>query len=223
VALDVRGGREYPIAPLVLPDTAVPPETLGGSPAVQLFVERANATGADLTLDAGTAPAVAEICRRLEGLPLAIELAAARTRLLPPAALLDRLGRRLAVLAGGLHDLPARQQTMRDAIAWSYELLDEPEQALFRRMALMESQQIDTGVHIGGSVRFDQAGHQSRCVSRRHQAGESPIAGYERGDGWARIAADAACRRWHRWPLGCQPPPDHAEATRPGRPSTAAW
>ena len=136
VALDVRGGREYPIAPLVLPDAAVPPETLGGSPAVQLFVERANATGAELTLDAGTAPAVAEICRRLEGLPLAIELAAARIRLLPPAALLDRLDRRLPVLAGGPHDLPARQQTMRDAIAWSYELLDEPEQALFRRMCV---------------------------------------------------------------------------------------
>ena len=136
VALDVRGGREYPIAPLVLPDAAVSLETLGGSPAVQLFVERASATGADLTLDAGTAPAVAEICRRLEGLPLAIELAAARTRLLPPASLLDRLDRRLAVLAGGLHDLPARQQTMRDAIAWSYELLDEPEQALFRRMCV---------------------------------------------------------------------------------------
>jgi predicted ATPase/transcriptional regulator with XRE-family HTH domain len=136
VALDVRGGREYPIAPLVLPDATVPPETLGGSPAVQLFVERASATGADLTLDAATAPVVAEICRRLEGLPLAIELAAARTRLLPPAVLLDRLDRRLPVLAGGLHDLPARQQTMRDAIAWSYELLGEPEQALFRRMCV---------------------------------------------------------------------------------------
>jgi predicted ATPase/transcriptional regulator with XRE-family HTH domain len=136
VALDVRGGREYPIAPLVLPDATVPPETLGGSPAVQLFVERAKATGADLALDAGTAAAVAEICRRLEGLPLAIELAAARTRLLPPAALLDRLDRRLPVLAGGLHDLPARQQTMGGAIAWSYELLDEPEQALFRRMCV---------------------------------------------------------------------------------------
>ena len=136
VALDVRGGREFPIAPLALPDAAVPPETLCGSPAVQLFVERAKATGADLTLDAGTAAAVAEICRRLEGLPLAIELAAARTRLLPPAALLDRLDRRLPVLAGGLHDLPARQQTMRDAIAWSYELLDEPQQALFRRMCV---------------------------------------------------------------------------------------
>jgi predicted ATPase/transcriptional regulator with XRE-family HTH domain len=136
VALDVRGGREYPIAPLALPDTAVGLGTLGSSPAVQLFLERARATGAELPLDSGAAQAVAEICRRLEGLPLAIELAAARTRLLPPAALLDRLDRRLPVLAGGPHDLPARQKTMRDAIAWSYGLLDEPEQALFRRMCV---------------------------------------------------------------------------------------
>ena len=119
-----------------MPEAAVPPDALAGSPAAQLFVERARATGAELALDAGTATAVAGICRRLEGLPLAIELAAARTRLLPPAALLTRLDRRLPVLAGGPHDLPARQKTMRDAIAWSYELLDEPEQALFRRMCV---------------------------------------------------------------------------------------
>ena len=136
VALDVRGGREYPVAPLTLPDASMPPETLGASPTVQLFVERARATGPDLILDAETARAVAEICRRLEGLPLAIELAAARTRLLSPAALLAKLDRRLPVLAGGPHDLPARQKTMRDAIAWSYELLDPPEQALFRRMCV---------------------------------------------------------------------------------------
>jgi predicted ATPase len=136
VALDVRGGREYPIAPLAVPEAAVPPEALAGSPSAQLFVERARATGAELTLDAGTATAVAGICRRLDGLPLAIELAAARTRLLPPAALLTRLHRRLPVLAGGAHDLPGRQKTMRDAIAWSYELLDEPERALFRRMCV---------------------------------------------------------------------------------------
>jgi predicted ATPase/class 3 adenylate cyclase len=136
VALDVRGGRDYPVAPLVLPDAAGPPEALRNSPAVELLVERARAVGTELPLDAETAPAVAEICRRLDGLPLAIELAAARIRLLPPAALLARLDRRLPVLSGGPHDLPTRQKTMRDAIAWSYELLDEPEQALFRRLCV---------------------------------------------------------------------------------------
>jgi predicted ATPase/transcriptional regulator with XRE-family HTH domain len=136
VALHVRGGRDYPVAPLMLPDADGPPDTQLSSPAVELLAERARAAGAELPLDAETARAVAGICRRLDGLPLAIELAAARVRLLPPVALLARLDRRLPVLAGGPHDLPARQQTMRDAIAWSYELLDEPEQALFRRMCV---------------------------------------------------------------------------------------
>jgi predicted ATPase/transcriptional regulator with XRE-family HTH domain len=136
VALDVRGGREYAIAPLAVPVDDAQPDTLTGSPAAQLFVERTSATGAHLTLDAGTAAAVAGICRRLEGLPLAIELAAARSRLLSPPELLARLDRRLPVLAGGPHDLPGRQKTMRDAIAWSYELLEEPEQALFRLMCV---------------------------------------------------------------------------------------
>jgi len=136
VALQVRGGRDYPVAPLVLPDAAGPPEAQLSSPSVELLVERARAAGTELPPDAGTARAVAGICRRLDGLPLAIELAAARVRLLPPTALLARLDRRLPVLADGPHDLPARQQTMRDAIAWSYELLNEPEQALFRRMCV---------------------------------------------------------------------------------------
>jgi predicted ATPase/transcriptional regulator with XRE-family HTH domain len=136
VALQVRGGRDYPVAPLVLPDAAGPPEAQLSSPSVGLLVERARAAGTELPRDAETARTVTEICRRLDGLPLAIELAAARVRLLPPAALLARLDRRLPVLAGGPHDLPARQQTMRDAIAWSYELLDEPEQTLFWRMCI---------------------------------------------------------------------------------------
>jgi predicted ATPase/DNA-binding XRE family transcriptional regulator len=136
VALDVRGGRDYPVAPLVLPDAGGPPEAQLSSPAVELLAERAQAGGAELPTDAETARAVAGICRRLDGLPLAIELAAARLRLLPPAALLARLDHRLPVLAGGPQDLPARQKTMRDAIAWSYELLGEPEQALFRRMCV---------------------------------------------------------------------------------------
>ena len=136
VALDVRGGRDYPVAPLVLPEAAGAPEAQLSSPAVELLAERARAAGAELSPDAETARAVAGICRRLDGLPLAIELAAARVRLLPPAALLARLDRRLPVLAGGPHDLPARQQTMRDAIAWSYELLEAPEQTLFRRLCV---------------------------------------------------------------------------------------
>ena len=135
-ALHVRAGRDYPVAPLVLPEADGPPEAQLSSPAAELLVERALAAGTDLPPDAETARAVAGICRRLDGLPLAIELAAARLRLLPPAALLARLDHRLPVLAGGPHDLPARQQTMRDAIAWSYELLNEPEQALFRRMCV---------------------------------------------------------------------------------------
>jgi tetratricopeptide (TPR) repeat protein len=120
----------------VLPLAAGLPEAQLSSPAVELLAERARAAGAELPPDADTARALAEICWRLDGLPLAIELAAARVRLLPPAALLARLDRRLPVLAGGPHDLPARQKTMRDAIAWSYELLNEPEQALFRRMCV---------------------------------------------------------------------------------------
>ena len=136
VALDVRGGRDYPVAPLMLPDAGGPPEAQLSSPAAELLAERARAAGAELPPDAETARAVTGICRRLDGLPLAIELAAARVRLLPPTALLARLDRRLPVLAGGPHDLPARQKTMRDAIAWSYELLNEPEQALFRRMCV---------------------------------------------------------------------------------------
>ncbi len=96
VALHVRGGRDYPIAPLVLPDAAGSLETQLSSPAVELLIERARAAGTELGPDAETATAVAEICRRLDGLPLAIELAAARAQLLPPAALLARLDRRIA-------------------------------------------------------------------------------------------------------------------------------
>jgi predicted ATPase len=135
VSLQVRGGREYAVAPLALPEATDSPDALQGSPAVELFVERARATGSELPLDPHTSKVVSKICRRLDGLPLALELAAARVGILPPMELLGRLARRLPLLAGGFRDLPARQRTMRDAIAWSYELLDEPERRLFRRMA----------------------------------------------------------------------------------------
>jgi predicted ATPase/class 3 adenylate cyclase len=137
-SLQVRGEREFPILPLPLPDAErLPPlEALAQVPAVALFVEVASATKPDFSLTTGNAPAVTAICRRLDGLPLAIELAAARVKVLPPAALLARLEQRLPLLTGGGRDLPARQRTMRDAVAWSYDLLSPEEQALFRRLAV---------------------------------------------------------------------------------------
>ena len=101
-----------------------------------LFIERATDVRADFQVTNENAPAVAEICHRLDGLPLAIELAAARVRLFPPQALLARLSRRLTLLTGGPRDLPARQQTLRNTIAWSYELLAPDEQALLARLAV---------------------------------------------------------------------------------------
>jgi predicted ATPase/transcriptional regulator with XRE-family HTH domain len=175
VALRVRAGREYPVAPLALPATAGPDAALD-SPALQLLLDRASAAGADLTPDAETAAAAAAICRRLDGIPLAIELAAARLPLLPPAALLDRLERRLPVLVGGPHDLPDRQKTMRDAIAWSYELLGEPEQALFRRLCVftggctLDAAEAICGGDTGGAVLDQLATLVSSSLLRLREA-----------------------------------------------------
>jgi predicted ATPase len=136
--LHVRGEREFPLLPLAVPVAGDLPDIdeLAQVPAVTLFLERATAGVPELTLTADNAAAIAAICRRLDGLPLAIELAAARVKVLPPTALLARLEHRLPLLTGGGHDLPARQRTMRDAIAWSYDLLAPGEQALFRHLAV---------------------------------------------------------------------------------------
>jgi predicted ATPase/DNA-binding NarL/FixJ family response regulator len=136
--LRVSNEREHLVAPLELlaPDSPHRVEDVATSAAVQLFVHRAQAVSAAFALSSENASVVAEICRRLDGLPLAIELAAARIKILPPVALLARLEQRLPVLRGGDRDLPARQQTMRDTLAWSYDLLSMPEQALFRRLAV---------------------------------------------------------------------------------------
>ncbi len=136
--LGLYGEQDIVVPPLALPDLQhLPPlERLSQYEAVRLFIERAQAAKADFTITNENAPAVAEICHRLDGLPLAIELAAARIRLLPPQALLQRLSSRLKFLTGGGRDLPARQQTLRGAIAWSYSLLDAPEQQLFARLAV---------------------------------------------------------------------------------------
>jgi predicted ATPase len=136
--LRVRDERVVPVLPLALP--AAPPlpdlETLARVPAVALFVERVREVQPDFALTAANAQAIAEICRRLDGLPLALELAAARSKLLPPEALLSRLVHRLPLLTRGARDVPQRQQTLRNTIAWSYDLLAESEKALFRRLAV---------------------------------------------------------------------------------------
>jgi predicted ATPase len=137
--LRLRGERELQVEPLAVPvdDNAdAPLAGVAGVAAVRLFVERAQDVAPGFTLSAANAGAIAAICRRLDGLPLALELAAARSKLLPPAALLARLDPRLPLLSGGARDAPAHQQTMHDAIAWSYDLLAEEEQAVFRRLGI---------------------------------------------------------------------------------------
>jgi predicted ATPase len=136
--LGLRAEREYPVPPLALPagSAAVPLEELKSSPAVALFVDRARAVRPAFALTEGNAAAVAEICRRLEGLPLAIELAAARTRLLDPAALLDRLAASLDALGTGAVDLPERQRTLRATVGWSVGLLEDAERSLLEAAAV---------------------------------------------------------------------------------------
>jgi len=136
--LRLSGEREYVVAPLALPARNDPRlmDSICDSPGVRLFVERAGAAQPGFALNQENAETIAEICRRVDGLPLAIELAAARVKLLPPAALLSRLGDRLPMLTGGHRDAPPRHQTMRETITWSFDLLREPEQLLFRRLAV---------------------------------------------------------------------------------------
>ncbi|MEO8638409.1 MAG: adenylate/guanylate cyclase domain-containing protein [Chloroflexota bacterium] len=136
--LRVSGEREYPVPPLGVPDPRHLPdlEQFSTYESVALFIERATAVRPDFAVTGANAPAVAEICVRLDGLPLAIELAAARVRVLTAQAIMERLGDRLQLLSGGSRDLPERQQTLRGAIAWSHDLLDEADQRVFARFAV---------------------------------------------------------------------------------------
>jgi predicted ATPase/class 3 adenylate cyclase len=138
ISLRIYGEHEYAVRPLELPDPDhLPPiETLRQYEAIRFFTERARAANAHFSLTNENAPEIAEICARLDGLPLAIELAAARIKLLSPQAMSSRLSNPLKFLTGGARDLPERQRTLRGAIAWSHALLDEDEQALFAKLSV---------------------------------------------------------------------------------------
>jgi predicted ATPase/class 3 adenylate cyclase len=163
-ALHIRGEYVYPLSPLGLPDADLKKlsvEELTRYEAVRLFIERALAVKPDFTVTDENAALVAEICIRVDGLPLAIELAAARIRLFSPQALLERLGSRLKLLRGGARDLPARQQTLHDAIEWSYDLLDTGEKRLFELLSVFQGctfeavEVISSGIELLGEYGTD--------------------------------------------------------------------
>jgi predicted ATPase/class 3 adenylate cyclase len=154
-ALHVTGEQVFPLPPLALPDVhagVVSLEDLAATEAVQLFVERARAVKADFALTAENAPAVRELCVRLDGLPLAIELATARLALFSPQALVERLGNRLDLLKGGARDAPERQRALRDTIRWSYELLTNDEQRLLALLAVFSGVTVEAVEAVAGNV-----------------------------------------------------------------------
>ncbi len=164
-ALNLSIENELLIPPLAVPSSdfaSIPIAELENYPSVRMFVERARAVEPNFVLSGGNAADVAEICVRLNGLPLAIELAAARTKLLKPAAMLRRLENRLQILTSRTMDLPVRQQTMRDTIAWSYDLLGERGKTLFRRLAVfaggftIEAAEVICGEDDGGTEVLDE-------------------------------------------------------------------
>ena len=149
--LRLRAERDYPVGPLTVPPFSQWPPLgeLASLPAVQLFLDRARAVRYDFTLTDDNASAVVEICKRLDGLPLAIELAAARTRLLDPAALLVRLGRSLDALGTGPVDLPERQRTLRATVEWSVGLLDDEEEHMLATLSVFaDGWTLDAAVHV---------------------------------------------------------------------------
>jgi predicted ATPase/DNA-binding XRE family transcriptional regulator len=138
VVLRLQGEHDYEVPPLKLPSAGdrPSPEELGRYEGIRLFMQRAQAANSRFTITTENAPAVVELCRQLDGLPLAIELAAARAKLLSPEAVLARLGNRLGLLTGGARDLPDRQRTLRATLDWSYALLSDTERLLFARLAV---------------------------------------------------------------------------------------
>jgi predicted ATPase/DNA-binding XRE family transcriptional regulator len=156
--LRVRGEHEYPVPPLPVPDGCPPTgaRDIAAVASVQLLVERARAVSPGFALNQTNAAAIAAICRRLDGLPLALELVATHLKVLTPAVLSARLDRVLPLLAEGPRDLPARQQTMRNALGWSYDLLSPPAQSLFRRLSVFAGGwDLEAAEAVGGSRALD--------------------------------------------------------------------
>jgi predicted ATPase/DNA-binding XRE family transcriptional regulator len=156
--LRLRGEQEYPVEPLPVPRLArIPPvEDVEKVPSVRLLVDRARESSPGFGLTQQNAAAIATICRRLDGLPLALELVAARLKVLPPTALLARLDEALPLLSGGPRDLPERQRTMRDTVAWSHDLLPAAEQELFRRLSVFVGGfGLSAAEEVGGASAFE--------------------------------------------------------------------
>jgi predicted ATPase len=186
IPLRLYGEHEYSVPPLGLPDPERPlsVERLTQYEAVRLFVERAQAAKADFSVTNESAPAVAEICYRLDGLPLAIELAAARIKILSPQKMLERLGNRLKLLTGGARDLPERQRTLRSTIEWSYGLLEEGEKVLFARLSVFAGgrtlEAIEAICDARGDLPFDVLDGLSSLVNKSLLKQEEGVGGEPR-------------------------------------------
>lgn len=179
--LGIYGERDLPVLPFDLPDLANLPTTeeLGHLDVICLFSERAQAASSSFTLTADNAAAVAAICHRLDGLPLAVELAAARSKLLPPQALLDRLERRLSILTGTMVGQPERFRSLRDAIDWSYALLSREEQTFFRCLAVFVGGfTLEAAEWVAGSQDLRVSGAEPESPSEtgtfRHETRSQP-------------------------------------------------
>jgi len=173
VRLRVSGEREEVVAPLAVPrpDAELSLEAAAASPAVRLFVARAQAVRPEFALDVGNVPDVAAICQRLDGLPLALELAAARIKVFSPRALRERLQNSLPLLTGGGRDLPNRQQTLHSTIAWSYDLLDAREQALLRRLSVFAGGcSLEAAEVVGGEGEENEPEPRRTPPSPEHSA-----------------------------------------------------
>lgn len=235
--LSIRGEQEYVVPPLELPPagTGPPLREMEHSPSVALFVQRARQANSTFALTSANALVIAAICRRLDGLPLALELAAARVRALGPTDLLARLDRLLPLLVGGSRDLPQRQQTMWAAISWSHELLSPAETALFRRLAVFAggwTLEAAEAVGAGGEVAFEEVVdllsrlvEQSLVTVERNPEGEiryrmlEPIRQYAA----ARLAEACEDASWRgRHAMWCLQLAETAETYVPG-PEQERW